>query len=240
MEATRSLVEDLMVSGAQHAASDERKMRLAAQGGVLGPVIFFTVVLLGGTLSDGYSHSSQKISELGGQGAEFAALQNANFILLGILVLGFAWALARAMGPPHTGPVLLGVFGVSSCIANGLLPCDVACVGETPVAQAHNITGLVGFLAAIAGMILLARRWRHDPRWRDHAGHTVGAVVVAIGGLIWFVITQATDPLHPLGGIAQRTFVAALLLWIARTAWLLQRELTVTGQEPALQRPATG
>lgn len=39
---------------------------------------------------------------------------------------GFAWALGRTLGPPYRGPALIGVFGISSCIPNGLLPCDIA------------------------------------------------------------------------------------------------------------------
>jgi hypothetical membrane protein len=226
-----------MSSSAQHAASETSTLRLAARGGVVGPAIFAVVVVIGGVLYDGYSHASQKISELGGQGAEFATLQNLNFILLGVLVLGFAWALGRTLGPPHHGPILLGVFAVSSCIANGLLPCDVGCVGGTPVGLAHNITGVLGFIAAIAGMLGLARRWRHDPRWRHHVGPTLAAVAVTIVGLLWFITTQAGDPLHPLGGIAQRTFVGVLLLWIARTAWLLDRQLSALGGGRQAERP---
>ncbi len=213
-----------MSTGTQHAPAGTNLMRWAARGGVVGPTIFVGLVVLGAGLSDGYSHLSQKISELGGEGADFAALQNANFILLGILVIGFAWALGRTLGPPHHGAALLAVFGVSSCIANGLLPCDVACRGETPVALAHNITGVLGFVAAIAGMRILARRWHHDPRWRHHAAPTNLAAVACILGLLWFIATQALDA-HSLGGLAQRAFVSALLLWIARTAWLLDRQL---------------
>jgi hypothetical membrane protein len=224
-----------MSDPAQHANDRAVLMRAAARGGVVGPGLFIAIVVLGGWLSDGYRHASQKISELGGQGASFAGLQNVNFIVLGVLVLGFAWALGRHLGAPHHGPVLLGIFGISSCIANGLLPCDVACAGETPVAMAHNVTGLLGFLAAIAGMTVLARRWRHDPRWRHHVLPTVGAAVVALGGLMWFITTQSTDPLHPLGGIAQRLFVGTLLLWITRTAWLLHRQLTAIRPTPSTE-----
>lgn len=217
-----------------HAARrKERLIVLGARGGILGPALFVMLVVLGGVLYDGYSHASQKISELGGAGAPFAILQNLNFILLGLSVLGLAWALGRTLGPPYRGPALIGVFGVSSCIANGLLPCDVACVGDTPVGLAHNLTGLLGFVAAIIGMTILARRWRHDPRWRRHAGPTLWAVAVAIVGLVWFIITQEIDPLHPIGGIAQRAFVGALLLWIARTAWLLHELVTTEPPAPA-------
>jgi hypothetical membrane protein len=225
-----------MANTLEHASGETRLLRAAARGGMVGPAIFGLVIVLGGVLYDGYSHAGQKISELGGSGADLAILQNVNFILLGTLVLAFTWALGRTLGPPYRGPALLAVFGISSCIANGLLPCDVACVGETPVAQAHNLTGLLGFLAAIAGMLVLANRWRSDPRWRHHVAATLGAAAVSIGGLIWFLTTQILDPLHSLGGIAQRTFVAALLLWIARTAWLLDRQLGAVEQEPAVQR----
>ena len=229
-----------MRSPAQHASDQEGLTRAAARGGVVGPLLFVAIVVLGGWLSADYRHASQKISELGGQGAEFAALQNVNFVMLGLLVLGFAWALGRSLGAPYHGPVLLGVFGLLSGIANGLLPCDLGCAGETPVALAHNITGVLGFVAAIIGMILLARRWRHDPRWQHHVAPTVAAVCVAVGGLVWFIATQVADPFHPIGGVAQRAFAGALLLWIARTAWLLQRQLASDRPSPPLERAATG
>jgi hypothetical membrane protein len=201
-----------------------RWQRLAALGGVVGPVLFLVLVVVGGGLYEGYSHASQKISELGGEGSNVALLQNLNFIALGILTLAFAWSLGRTLGKPYTGPVLIGVFGVSAAIANGLLPCDVSCLGLTPVSQAHNITGLLGFLAAIAGMVLLARRWRDDPQWERHVALTKAAVVVASAGLVWFIVTQALD-LQTLAGVAQRTFVAALLGWFAVTGWRLFRLL---------------
>lgn len=198
-------------------------VRLAARGGVIGPVLFTVLVIVGGVLYDGYSHVSQKISELGGEGAKYALLQNLNFIVLGVLVIGLSWALARVLGPPHLGPASIGFFGLSSSIANGLLSCDVGCQGETTVGLLHNITGLAGFVAAIAGMFVLARRWRDDPRWQSHVGFTRGAAFVAIGGLVWFVVTQALDA-QSLAGIAQRIFAGAFLLWIAVTSARLYRE----------------
>jgi hypothetical membrane protein len=194
-------------------------------GGVIGPILFVILVVLGGGLYEGYSHVGQKISELGGEGAEYALLQNLNFVLLGVSVIGFAWALAQVFGPPYWGPALIGIFGLSSSIANGLLPCDAGCQGETTIGLLHNITGLAGFVAAIVGMFVLARRWRDDPTRRSHVGFTYGAAFVAIAGLIWFVVTQALDA-QSLSGIAQRTFAGALLIWITVTAPRLTREVS--------------
>ena len=197
--------------------------RLVAIGGVIGPILFAVLVVIGGVLYDGYSHVSQKISELGGEGAEYAILQNLNFIMIGILVIGFSWALARVLGPPYLGPVLIGFFGIFSSIANGILPCDVGCKGETTVGLLHNVTGVAGFIAAIVGMFVLARRWSHDPRWQTHVPFTRAAAFVAITGLVWFVVTQAIDA-QAFAGIAQRVFVSALLLWISVTALRVYRE----------------
>jgi hypothetical membrane protein len=207
-------------------------IRVATLGGVLGPLLFLTLAVAGGALYEGYSHTSQKISELGGDGSDVALLQNTNFILLGVLTLGFAWALARTLGRPYLGPALVGVFGVSSAIANGLLPCDIGCYGLTPVSLAHNITGLVGFLAAIAGMVVLARRWRRDQEWLGHATFTMLAVAVASSGLVWFIATQALDR-QSLAGVAQRTFVTAFLGWMAVTGWRLFRQLGAEGESGA-------
>ena len=205
-------------TGAGRAAS------LAALGGVIGPVLFVILVVVAGVAYDGYSHVTQKISELGGEGAEHAILQNLNFAILGVLILGFSWALARTIGPSHLGPALVGYFGLV-LVAHVWVPCDLGCKGETTIGLVHNVTGLSGFIASIAGMLLLARRWREDPTWRPHARFTRAAVSIALAGLVWFVITQAAD-IQSFAGIAQRTFTSALLLWIAVTAWKLLRHLS--------------
>ena len=205
-------------------ANHSKAVRLAALGGVIGPILFVVLVIVGGVVYDGYSHVGQKISELGGEGAEYATLQNINFIMLGVLTIGFSWALARVLGPPYLGPTLIGIFGLFSWIANGLLPCDVGCQGETTVGLLHNVTGLSGFIAAIVGMFVLARRWRVDADWGSHARFTRRIAFMAVGGLAWFVATQALDA-QSLAGIAQRVFAGALLLWIAVTAWKLYRQI---------------
>lgn len=208
----------------ERTAEDSRAVPLAALGGVVGPVLFVFLVVVAGVAYDGYSHVTQKISELGGEGAEHAILQNANFAIVGALILGFSWALARTIGPSYLGPALVGYFGLVLVI-HAWVPCDLGCKGETTIGLVHNVTGLSAFIASIVGMLLLARRWREDPTWRSHAGFTRGAASIAVAGLVWFVITQAAD-IQSFAGIAQRSFAGALLLWIAVTAWKLHRRLS--------------
>ena len=203
--------------------SSSPAVRLLALGGVAGPLVFVAIVIAGGFLYDGYSHLSQTISELGGEGGEYAALQNLNFIMLGLLVLGFCWALGRELGGSPVRPALIGFFALSSAIGNALLPCDLGCEGQTTVGLLHIITGLASFVAAIAGMLVLSRRWRHDPRWRSYVAFTRGAAFVALAGLAGFIVSKAAEA-ESVDGLLQRIFVATLLTWITVTAARLYRE----------------
>ena len=69
----------------------EREMtavRVAAWGGVLGPVVFATLVIVGGAATDGYSHVTQKISELGAVGACLGISKKYKFLMWG---WGITW-----------------------------------------------------------------------------------------------------------------------------------------------------
>ena len=203
-------------------------VRLAALGGVIGPILFAALVVFGGWLTVGYSHTAQAISELGATGAGYAWLQGLAFVMLGASVIGFAWALARALDPPWWGPFLVGVFGASAFLAGSVLPCDAGCQGQTTVGLIHNVTGLAGFASAIGGMFLLARRWTSDPTWASHVGFTRAAALVALVGLLAFVATRALES-DTVAGAAQRLFVVPLLLWIVVTAARLVRQLDRAG-----------
>ena len=73
--------------------SHTRLARFLALGGIIAPVLFASMIVVGGFAFDGYSHISYKVSELGGDEASSPAIQNVNFMLLGLLVIGFAGAL---------------------------------------------------------------------------------------------------------------------------------------------------
>lgn len=204
------------------ATSNPTLLRAAALAGAIAPVVFITGIIVAGTQFAGYSHLSQEISQLGGVEATAPWIQNTNFILLGLLMVGLAWSLGQVLGRPHRGAILIGGFGVLAAIAQALLPCDAGCDGVTATGLAHILTGLSGFLAAIAATFVLARRWDADPAWRRHAQFTRRIRLVMIGGLVWFIATQALKA-EALSGLAQRTFAGSLLFWLSVTGWRTYR-----------------
>lgn len=199
-------------------------MRTAATAGALTPIIFATGVVVAATQFEGYSHMSQKISELGGAEATQPWIQNLNFATAGVLILLLVWALDRFLGAPRRGTALLGFFGLV-VVAHSMIPCDAGCAGETAIGLTHNVSGLIGFVAAVASMFILGRRWHDQPAWRGHASFTRVVRWITISGLVWFVATQAADA-QATSGLAQRIFAGSLLIWVGMTGLRLRQVLT--------------
>ena len=201
-------------------------VRLLALGGIAAPIIFAILVTVGGFIYQGYNHATQAISELGGVEARYPLIQNANFFMVGVLIMAFAFGLHRGMGHgngPVVGFLLLGAFGVLT-VAQTLLPCDSGCEFESPIGALHNMAGLSGFLTAIAGILVTSRRLRRDPNRRSYAGYSAVTAIAALVGLFaWIGISKAAG-VQTLNGVLQRIVVGLLLLWVEvmalRLFWL--------------------
>ena len=73
---------------------DPHEKKLLALCGIAGPIIFALVVLILASLTPGYSHVADYMSELGATGAPYALFMNTlGFFLLGIMMIAFALGL---------------------------------------------------------------------------------------------------------------------------------------------------
>ncbi|MBI2918841.1 MAG: DUF998 domain-containing protein [Chloroflexi bacterium] len=214
-------------------ARPDRVLRLLAFCGVAAPGIFAVLVLVGGLAYQGYSHASQAISELGGVEARYPLIQNANFFVVGVLIIALALGLHRGIGGGHgskLGPLLLGLFGVITAVAQPFLPCDPGCEFESLTGTMHNLTGLASFLAAVVGIFAISRRLKSDPRWSSYRGYSVITSAVALVALFaWIGIAKIAE-VGSLNGVLQRTFVGLVIVWIEvmalRLFWLSRRAPT--------------
>src|SRR5215831_12514647 len=98
--------------------------RLLIACGAVGPLLFVIVLLIEGATRPGYSawHNYGSSLSLGDQGW----MQIVNFLVCGVLILGFAVGLRRVFHSGRGsvwGPLLLGVFGMSLIVA-GLFVTD--------------------------------------------------------------------------------------------------------------------
>ena len=202
--------------------NNDTLLRILALCGIVGPIIFAVLVTVSGFLYDGYSHSSQAISELAGSDAESPLLQTINFFIIGSAVMALAVGLHRGIGGGRgsvIGPALIFVFGASSGI--GIFPCDSGCDGATGLGFMHNLTGLIGFVAAIVSIFVISRRFKGDPNWGSlYPVAKVFAFATLIAFLMWIGASKIADQ-ESVNGVFQRLYIGVWFTWIEIMAFKL-------------------
>src|SRR5690348_11546920 len=90
-----------------------RVTRWLIAGGAIGPLLFILVFLLEGATRPDYSAWHHFVSQL--SLSDQGWMQIVNFLVCGLLLLGFSLGLRRTLWPGKGsvwGPILLGVFGL--------------------------------------------------------------------------------------------------------------------------------
>jgi Protein of unknown function (DUF998) len=221
---SRSVVTTKPLSASPAAA------RLLAGCGALAPVIFTAAWVVAGFMQDGYSARREDISALAARSAEHPWLMMAGLVTTGLLVVGFALVLHRAVRPGSiAGAALVALCGLGM-VALGLLRDDCstvteACQTRVEVGEvswqhtAHEVVSVPVFAAAVAAPVVLALRFRADANWRSLTPFSAAATPVlgalfALGGL---------EPAPSWNGVVQRLAVSAALLWLEVVALHLLR-----------------
>ena len=207
-------------------SNQDNLLRFLALCGIAAPIVFTILVAVSGFIYEGYSHVTQAVSELGGVEAQYPLLQNANFFLIGVLFIAFAFGLHRGIGGGNGsifGPVLVGGFGVSAGMGSAFLPCDPGCEFQTLTGTLHNLTGLGGFVAAIAGIFVISRRLRGDPNWQTFYSFSwITGIAALVSLLLWIGVAKIAE-VDSVNGVLQRLFILAWFVWVEVMALRLLR-----------------
>lgn len=182
--------------------------------GLLAPLLL-GVALLGVTLlRPDYSQLAQAISELGMPGAPFAAAWNGvGFLLVGALIVAFAWGLRRGTGR-RLVPALVAASGLG-WMGLGLAPAAVG-FARSPQTTLHFVMVALNFLPFLVGAFAFALQQRAHPRWRRWAGLSALIGLIALGS--FFI--PATVP----AGLSQRIGIGAYFVWIMALGYALLRQ----------------
>ena len=201
-------------------ATAPRLIRWAGIAGIAGPAVFTLGFLVQEQLRGGeYDRVSEVVSAL--EAGDNGWVQQANFVVLGLLTLVFAIGLHRALAPSRLGlmgPAAMFVSGVAAVLA-AIFPLREDAAGATYDPGGHQVAGTVFFAASAIALIALSRRCSADPAMRSLAGWVLAAGVLAglsfpvMGGL---VIPDGA-PLHDWAGLAQH-FIVLILIFPARIA----------------------
>jgi len=200
----------------------DTSLRLLAICGALGPILYTVTLFALGLLRPGYNHVAQSMSELGEVGSPNATVMNvAGFMLLGLLMMAFAFALSRGIregGGSKIGSSLVAMAGVSLVMV-GFFPCDPDCVTASLTGALHDAFATIPAFAMILAPIVISHSLRNDSRWQGYWSYSMATGILAamISLLLWFTFLEAWK------GVIQRIGMGVPLLWMEVMAVRLLR-----------------
>lgn len=192
-------------------------MRWLGLGGVMGPAMFATMVVVCGAWRPGYSHGAQFISELGAKGTPGAVWMNGlGFLPAGVGVAMLGIALTRHFRGRRLAGVaaaLVAGFGVALVTA-GVVPCEAGCPQAEPTL--HDGASVLGFVAALVAFAIFALVFREHEGWRRLS---LPSAVASAVGLVLLVGLARSIESRQWTGLWQRLLLATLFLWCAVVGW---------------------
>jgi hypothetical membrane protein len=204
--------------------------RLLLLGGVVEPALFVVVLLVEGATRPGYSAWRNIGSQLAlsSQGWE----QVTNFLMCGVVCLGLAAGLRRALAGgkgAFAGPVALTVFSLALIVAGifttdpgqGYPPGVPTPASPTLHGVVHALAGLFTFVSLGVACFALARRFAGDTRWRGWAAYSILTGVVVVLSLV----VSNVPSLSVFGGFIQRIGIVGGWTWIVLLAVRLLRDM---------------
>ena len=210
--------------GTAHGLERSSVIAALAAAGIAGPIVFAVAALLHSLLQPDHSLVTHPISALAAGPSGW--IQNANFLLFGVLMI--AYAIGLHLGVRRTRWGVVGVaFLVLSGVGllwGGVFPATDA-TGAFDGDRLLHIPGFVmTFLGGGIGLMAISRRMARDPSWRGLATYALAtgaamlALILAGGGLV----RPPGAPLHAWFGLFQWVLLA---VWLPCTVVLALRLL---------------
>ena len=194
---------------------------IAFASALLSLLILAAATVAGGLAYPGYDHLRQYISELGATGAPTGEAVSLAFMASGILLTAF-WVICAALFRDSR----LAVLGFALSALNGLglffggvFQCDFECSLASPSTEAvlHDVFGGFGYLAGIAGVLVVGLAWRNRPERRRLFRLSLLCGVPAAMA-VWLI-----HPAFEWYGAAQRVMELALAIWTVAVALEVRR-----------------
>lgn len=212
--------------------------RLAALGGVAGPVLFTAAWLAGSLRQPGHGVAEVQLSGLAAGDARDPQIMMTGFVVLGACSIGLGAALREVTAPRSAGPLLVIVAGAATMAAglfrrDHMLLTGPGFAGESWHNQVHDLVSGVAYGAMLAAPLVLRHHLRDRPGW---AGAGRALQVLAAGSLVTFALFSS-GTVEPWNGVLQR---AAVSLALTGESLLAARLLAAApgqpGGEPAAAR----
>lgn len=211
-------------AGATEVAGQQMTSRLAWLG-IAGIVLYVLLDVVAQALPPHYSPVRQAESDLAV--GPYGWIMTVNFVVRGLLSLAVVAALWRSLtltGRARVGLALLGVWSIGAFLL-AAFPTDIGRV-QSIHGKVHLVVALVAFVCAPVGEYLLSRALTLDSRCAALGARVTPVAAVALGALALQVVGLG---LPRVGGLTERIFLTAVLLWLLLVALDLRAAATATG-----------
>ena len=183
-------------------------LRIFALGGMLGPVLYTLIWVLGGFLQPDYSHIRDDVSSLMAVGAPnkrlFDLMQTADVLLMMVFFTSLHWAIEGGEGS-ILGPACFVASNVVGLAVVLFYPLDEGGGIESPRAQMHvKLVGLMSVLAMV-GMVAMWLRFMGADGWAGFSQYTLATFVVTLATGLVAVRTAGSE----IMGLTERLVVTA-------------------------------
>lgn len=186
--------------------------------GILSSIIYIGTDILGASLWEGYSYSSQTVSELSAVGSPNRQLIGSLFFTFNLLIIAFGFGVLKASDAGHalrvTAYLLLGYGAV--CLLAPFFPMHQRGTGTTLTDTMHIVltcvTVVLIFLIIGFGAAAFGKKFR------------IYSVITIFLILIFGIVTGLQGPLvaanlpTPLMGIYERIIIYSFMLWVIMLA----------------------
>jgi len=209
--------------------------KLAAWGGVAGPLLFTAAWVVSSLRQAGHPAAEVQLSGLAAADARDPQIMIAGFVVLGACSAGFGAALRTVVTRRSAGPWLVVAGGVAAVAAgvfrrDHMLLTGPGFAGESWHNQVHDVASAVAYAAMLTAPLVLARQFRADPRWAVIARPVQVLALASAAAMAVFASRVA----EPSNGAVQRI---AVTLALAAEALAAARMLMLP-EGPGAARPS--
>ena len=158
------------------------EFQILAICGMLSPIVYTAMWILGGKLQSDYSHIRDDISSLFAVGAPNKRLIQSFIILSSILLFLFYLGLHEGLndGGSIIGPYLFIIASILGILIAFFFPLDEGGEIITWIGKMHLILVIAMGIFTIAGMIALWFRLIEVPGWDTFATYSLVSAIVAL------------------------------------------------------------
>jgi len=197
----------------------QTKQRILIICGIIMPIFFTLLVIIASLLRPGYSQIHTEISYLGI--GPYSIIQNMNFIIFGLLSIGFAIGLESSL-PTDVRQLakkiialLLFIFGIGVTFAGISLISISIFTTDYFFYLIHFLSTFIAFFTIIIAQILIwwALRRSNRAKWGYYSKFSLLSGLLSIIMLLIFLFTFSSS----YQGLTERLFIAVPFVWIEVT-----------------------